>query len=666
MSNRLLFIVFLFLLPLLALHSTAAAQKLQNKLLSFEVQQQPLSRVLTLMSEQGGFVFSYQGSQLPGDSLVSLSIHQQTVKTVINRLLGPGARLTESGNYLVIQFTALPATYTASGYVYDNKGLPLPDASVYDPQQLVAGFTNSQGYFALSLKTRYAKATLHISKIGYSDTAITLQSGNEQPVQARLQTATGELAPVTVTAGVDQSWLSRLFTSSGQKKLSRNVRNFFAYRPFQLSLTPGLSTHGSLSGLVINKLSLNIIGGYTAGANGFEAGGLFNIDKRQVHGVQLAGGFNVDGQSLTGLQAAGLHNQVHDTVRGVQIAGYMNKAEGSVQGVQLAVICNYARRLKGLQIGLVNITDSLGGFSLGLVNVVAGGYSKLSVYASDLMNTNVSYKSGNAKLYSILLAGANLAPNARVYAFGWGLGHDFMVSSAVRFSLIADYQVIAMASFDNRLAQARADINVQLGKRWSLFGGASFNSYDNQENHSPGYKDIAPGSGHKSWIGWQAGITADMQSTATHTTRRNVSDAGNWLLETNLQEGLIYDDPYTTSTGGALLLQKSFGRVAAVADAGYLHFFQKADVPQGPMQDLVPVKAGLRILAGKNFYAGADAGYAFGLSGSRGSFTWSPSLGFRFNPGIHFGLAYETFGDTRLRKIDQLTLRLGYAFPVFR
>ena len=58
------------------------------------------------------------------------------------------------------------------------------------------------------------------------------------------------------------------------------MKNFFETRPFQVSLVPGLGSHGKMSGQVVNNFSLNVFGGYTAGTNGSELGGLFNIDKK--------------------------------------------------------------------------------------------------------------------------------------------------------------------------------------------------------------------------------------------------------------------------------------------------------------------------------------------------------------------------------------------------
>ena len=135
--------------------------------------------------------------------------------------------------------------------------------------------------------------------------------------------------------------MGRFLLSSKQKVQSLNLKNFFTSRPFQVSFTPGLSTHGKLSSQVVNNFSLNVIGGYTAGTNGVEIGGIFNIDKKEVKYVQAAGIFNMAGGNVKGVQMAGINNTVLDTVKALQAAGVRNYVKGKLNGVQLAGVYNH-------------------------------------------------------------------------------------------------------------------------------------------------------------------------------------------------------------------------------------------------------------------------------------------------------------------------------------
>lgn len=61
--------------------------------------------------------------------------------------------------------------------------------------------------------------------------------------------------------------------SKAQKIHSLNLGNFFMALPYQMSLVPGAGTQGKLSSQVVNKVSINMIGGYTGGVRGAEIAG---------------------------------------------------------------------------------------------------------------------------------------------------------------------------------------------------------------------------------------------------------------------------------------------------------------------------------------------------------------------------------------------------------
>ena len=122
---------------------------------------------------------------------------------------------------------------------------------------------------------------------------------------------------------------------------TEDVRPTFT-RAAQISLLGPLGSNGLRAGQTVNHVSINVLGGYAAGVDGFEAGGLVNVDRDTVAGVQLAGLANVVGRHLNGFQAAGLANVLGGPGRGVQAAGLLNLATRPVAGAQLAGLFNYA------------------------------------------------------------------------------------------------------------------------------------------------------------------------------------------------------------------------------------------------------------------------------------------------------------------------------------
>jgi hypothetical protein len=319
---------------------------------------------------------------------------------------------------------------------------------------------------------------------------------------------------------------------------------------------------------VVNNFSLNIFGGYTAGTNGLELGGLFNIDKKEVKYFQAAGLFNSVGGEVKGLQLAGINNLVQDSVEGmqaaginnfvtgkmsgfqvagiynhvsdsvkgvqiagvgnfskekvsgVQIAGVSNISNREMNGVQIAGVINYAKKLRGVQIGLINIADTSAGYSIGLINVIIKGYHKLSFSFNEIQNFNAAFKTGNSKLYSILEAGLNASDSNKVYSFGYGLGSELSLNKRKTFSinpeLSCQYLYLGSWDYTNLLNRFNLNFNVKLGKYVSLFAGPSYSVYvTNQDFGFSGYRFPIPPSGYNTtkfsstvtgWFGWNAGI----------------------------------------------------------------------------------------------------------------------------------------------------------------
>ncbi len=439
-SSALIRIIFITVCILFLAPSFSQAQQLLRKTVAVNVKRQTVLSVLNEISRQGNFHFSYTSDVVRNDSLVTLVAPHKSVKQVLDMLFAGTRQYKEVGDHIIIQHLAADQsrTFVVSGYVKDREtGTSVVNASVYEKQQFISTLTNDQGYFRLRLKgsTPYP-AAITISKDLYRDTTLTVHAGLDQEMDVSIRPAAPvNLAPVDV--GVEKTWLGHFFLSSKQRMQSINLNRFFADKPFQYSLVPGLGTHGRLDAQVINKFSINIIGGYAAGLSGFEMGGVFNIDKKDAKGFQAAGVFNMVGGKVKGAQMAGVHNMVLDTLMGFQAAGVFNIVEGPVQGVQMAGVFNmasdsmqgfqaagvfnrahqsmkgtqmagafnyadtvqrgfqaagggnfgmaeveglqmagafnYARHLKGVQIGVVNIADTSSGYSFGLINIVKRG-----------------------------------------------------------------------------------------------------------------------------------------------------------------------------------------------------------------------------------------------------------------------------------------------------
>ncbi|MFC0518561.1 LA_2272 family surface repeat-containing protein [Mucilaginibacter angelicae] len=694
-------VIILFMLMFCFGHTQA--QSIFNKRVSVSFDRARLADVLQAVSKKGEFNFSYNAKLLPQDSLVSIAVDNQTVSEVLGSLLHDKYELQEYKGYLVITgrlpYLSLVNTditndnnnnYSISGLVVNERtGERLMNASVYVKEQLVSVLTDEHGYFRIKFRAdNPGRISLTASKLAYRDTSINfLQTVS---ISSRFKP---DVYDNTISRNnrVERTGMGRLFISAKQRIQSLNIPDFFAKRPFQVSLTPGLSSHGMFSPQVVNKFSLNIAGGYTAGVNGFEFGGLFNINKMDAKYVQLATVFNLVGGKVTGIQVAGVHNRALDTVRGIQAAGFINKAESTVEGLQLASLNNSAHKLKGLQIGLVNTVDTSSGASIGLVNIIGNGFYKVSLTTNDVTNTNVSLKTGTHNFYSTLLIGTNISPGNKLHSFGLGIGHDFMLSNSFYVSAEMAYQAAYTGLWDDRWLQAKMLLNVQLSKYISLMAGPVFNSYNHSGSfHLDGYKNVthisdypeqaATGHQTRNWVGWEAGVAFN---SVFKPMKKTVDNSRAWYLGGALTAGFGWDDPYSKVYGAELFVQRDLGEhISGIITTGYTYFPVDKGYPPiygdgtiniyDQTRSMIPLKVGVRLKTGSAFYISGDVGVAFGLfkepyysfSNLSSPLVYKPyrammisaGAGFSFQSGMETGFKFEDYGFY----YKQFALRLGY------
>lgn len=696
---RLTFTLFLFCscflwMPGLALNASAQSPAQPN--ITLQAKNTKLFVVLQEMEKQAGFYFSYDGRLMNRDSLVTLTVNQQPLTSALQTLFGSRFEYQQQGRYLVIT-PAMPRlsltntdvttdgnSVSVSGLVTDERsGERLMNASVYEKEQLAATLTDEHGYFKLRLRPGASgSVSLTAGKRLYHDTTVHfLQS---VLVNARAGTA-AYLADRSRGNRVERTGLGQAFISTRQMIQSLNIPTFFATRPFQVSLTPGLSTHGMFSPQVVNKVSLNLIGGYTAGVNGIEAGGLFNINKRDSRYLQLAGIFNLVGGNMTGLQVAGAHNFVLDTLKGVQLALFANRAEGSVSGLQLSAFNNDTHHLKGVQIGLINRVDTSKGVSIGLLNIIRNGFYRVNYSVNNLANANISLKTGTHAFYSMLLLSTNISTTQKFYAFGLGIGHDFMLSDKFYISAEGNYHLANNTVFDNQWGQGKLLLNLKIAPKISLVAGPTFNHYKyNHSFHVPGYRNITNAPEYeernypyaytstKKWLGWEAGVAFN---SAFKPAQREKTYSQAWYLGFAATVGNGWNDIIQLVTGGEISLQRELNSgITGIVTAGFTHFPTNPYI--GPI-NILPLKAGVRLKMSQRLFIQGDLGDAIGLGLKTEPYTvntngniymipprpynslmYSFSTGFMFDNGLETSFKFDDYGLQSSYK--QFALRLGY------
>ncbi len=250
------------------------------------------------------------------------------------------------------------------------------------------------------------------------------------------------------------------------------------YRGAQVSFITPVGTNGTESQHFTNGFSFNILGGYSYATEGFELGGLYNINSDHTDGVQIGGLFNMSGK-LKGLQLAGLFNTTDD-IEGVQVAGITNIA-GDVEGIQLSGIVNIADENSGFQVGLVNYAEESDGVQLGLINIVKeGGKQEFEVGFGEALNTYASFRLGNRYLYTIFSGGMRYFGSEGIdFAAGLGMGTQIEWEDGwaneiegICYSITHDGE---FAKSLNLLTQLRFTFSKEFSPWFKVFAGPTLN-----------------------------------------------------------------------------------------------------------------------------------------------------------------------------------------------
>ncbi|MEI6089946.1 MAG: hypothetical protein WCR42_05815 [bacterium] len=162
---------------------------------------------------------------------------------------------------------------------------------------------------------------------------------------------------------------------------------------------------------------------------GIQTTGVANIADKGFFGVQASSVANISKGESKYVQAAGIVNVNDGRFDGVQAAGIVNVVKGECNGVQAAGIVNIAHKLNGVQIGLINICDTLeSGIPIGLINIVGeGGFHEWELSVADYANTRLTYKSGVKDFYTLYTIGVNYMED-KLFITGIGCGHIFELS----------------------------------------------------------------------------------------------------------------------------------------------------------------------------------------------------------------------------------------------
>jgi hypothetical protein len=352
----------------------------------------------------------------------------------------------------------------------------------------------------------------------------------------------------------------------------------------QVTFAYPVGSRGNLSRDYSNNFSLNILYGLNGGLNGFELGSLWNNNDGDVKWMQISGLVNsTNGNShgliisgltntntgsitgagisgivnhsrkyLTGNYIAGIANVAQDSLKGAFVSGILNLTKGESKSFQVSTV-NVANNLEGFQVGVVNHSKKLKGFQIGVVNlveeddkdaipfglisIVKNGFRELELTAGEAIYSNLNFKMGVERLYTIFKTGFSDYQKKPVYSFGVGFGTGIYLSERQRLSIELSKSHILYDNngifYDNSWNVRKNELSkLDISYRFyflhnlSILLGPSFNAYvtgekvSSDESNNSNYGTInIPYTFYEhqyadkklfSWIGFNIGISVKL------------------------------------------------------------------------------------------------------------------------------------------------------------
>ena len=244
------------------------------------------------------------------------------------------------------------------------------------------------------------------------------------------------------------------------------------------SLNIGLWNHvDTLKGFQLGILKSGV-GSYM---KGFSIGGLLNADLGSSDGVQASGILSLVAGRMRGLQL-GAVNVAHyqhglqigllsnisvQPLRGVQIVGVTNVARGMDGGVQIGMLNINSGIQDGFQFGTYNYADTLRGFQLGIINVADRNPKGYQIGIVNMTNERDSRHLGLI----------NINPRTRMQ-FMAAAGNYDKLNFGVRFRNRSTYYILNLGSFHSGLGTQRysGSIGYRIGQYLKLSPKLSISS----------------------------------------------------------------------------------------------------------------------------------------------------------------------------------------------
>src|SRR5690606_15431120 len=143
-------------------------------------QNERIDNLLKQVSQDAGCVFSYSSSVIDVSRTFSGEFDERRLREVLEVIFEGQVQVNSKGVYVIL--TPKPGSskgVTISGYVVDESGKGIRDATVYDPITLKSSTTDEYGYFQFDVKNPAEENfELIVNKKDFTDTLVLDNSSN--------------------------------------------------------------------------------------------------------------------------------------------------------------------------------------------------------------------------------------------------------------------------------------------------------------------------------------------------------------------------------------------------------------------------------------------------------------------------------------------------------
>lgn len=225
----------------------------QEKTITLQVTDTPVSTVMKQIESQSGYTFFYNTKDIPLSRNVTLSVSNENIRTTLDKLFqGTNVTYSIDDKSIILstrQKAQPPKTHELVGRILDKKGQPVIGVTVMISGSMQGTTSGIDGTFSFPYTDALAQSTLDISFIGYRSLSIPVN--NRTMLDITLEEDDQQIEAVVVTAlGIKRS----------ERAVSYNVQNLTddVFKTRDANMVNSLS--GRIAGVTVNASAAGVGG----------------------------------------------------------------------------------------------------------------------------------------------------------------------------------------------------------------------------------------------------------------------------------------------------------------------------------------------------------------------------------------------------------------------